>query len=158
MQDTRLNIRKRVEATAGLLEYEAPLEVVEQATAFLTTVFEDRNADVDDRLDALGLVRKFEAPKVRQPVVVQTYPPDYTETQRKIAIWDRQSELHRAGLQSSQFPPDWCSDIQSPDWIPPPPDPNEPKTIADLIYQQDQEARRAKLKVIQGDRDSPSQT
>jgi hypothetical protein len=158
MQNPRISVGRRIEACEGLLEYETPQQIVEVAKEFLVAVFESEEVHVRDRLAATKLMRKFESPKVRQPVVVRQYPADYTETQRKIAIWDRQSELRRAGLQSSEFPPDWCSDIQSPDWIPPPPDPDAPKTIADIVRWGQERDRKAKLKVVKGDRDNPSQT
>jgi hypothetical protein len=64
MSDKDAPLRRRIEATEGLLAYEAPLEIVDQAKAFLTSVFEDKEQHVDNRLDALKLMRKAEAPKI----------------------------------------------------------------------------------------------
>ena len=46
MADTGAPIRRRIEATDSLLTYEAPDEAVEEAKAFLISVFEDRDQHV----------------------------------------------------------------------------------------------------------------
>jgi hypothetical protein len=56
--------RRRVEAAEHLLDYECPEEVRVECKEFLTSVFEDDEQQVDIRLDALKLARKFEAAKV----------------------------------------------------------------------------------------------
>jgi hypothetical protein len=51
--------RRRIEAAEQLLDYESPPEIIEQAKAALTAIFEDSEATPDDiRLDALKLMRK----------------------------------------------------------------------------------------------------
>ncbi len=42
--DTDAPLRRRIEATEGLLAYEAPEEAVEEAKTFLTSVFEDASS------------------------------------------------------------------------------------------------------------------
>jgi hypothetical protein len=72
MSDTEdAPLRRRIQATEALLAYEAPQEAVDQAKAFLTSVFEDAEQSVDDRLDALKLMRKAEARKTVPTVTAE---------------------------------------------------------------------------------------
>jgi hypothetical protein len=73
--------KQRIEACEMLLEYEAPLEVVEFAKKFLSSVYERdepyrsyRSVGVDDKLRALKLTRKFEAARIKPRVVEQAEP------------------------------------------------------------------------------------
>ena len=59
-------IGKRIEAAEHLLSYEAPLEYVEAAKTFLTTVYRDEGLEVGFRLAALKLMRKAEARRLAQ--------------------------------------------------------------------------------------------
>ena len=63
--------RRRVEAAEHLLDYECPEEVRIECKEFLTSIFEDSEQHVDIRLDALKLMRKFEAAKIT-PRTVRT--------------------------------------------------------------------------------------
>ena len=67
MLDENISLRRRVEAAESILSFESPSEMVEEAKAFLTEVFDDRETNVDLRLDALKIMRKAEARKVTQP-------------------------------------------------------------------------------------------
>ena len=69
MSDTDAPLRRRIEATEGLLAYEAPKEAVHQAQAFLISVFGDPEQRVEDWLDALKLMREAEARKITAPTV-----------------------------------------------------------------------------------------
>jgi len=152
MQDKEIGASLRIKACEGLLEYEAPQDIVELAKAFLTSIFEDEEKSVTDRLDATKLMRKFEAPRIRQQVIAQRDPVDYIEAQRDLAISIRKGELIRAGLLPNQFPADWADDLRSADWIPPPPGPTQ--TAAEMFREIDREAaerRRARLKLVKTD-------
>src|SRR5262245_20948716 len=81
--------RRRIEAAEGVLGYEAPDEAAEAAKAFLTTVFEDNKAHVDDRLDALKVMRKAEARKITQPTVSAADAAHHREQWRTLEIAER---------------------------------------------------------------------
>jgi hypothetical protein len=111
--------RRRIEATELLLAYEAPPEAVDQAKAFLTSVFEDAAQHVDDRLDALRLMRKAEAPKITAPTVTAEDARANRELWRKLEIGHRRAELFKAGLWGDH-PKDWAADLLSEDYVAPP--------------------------------------
>lgn len=116
MIDKDAPLRRRIEAAESLLAYEAPEEAVEQAKAFLAAVFEDADQHVDDRLDAVKLVRKAEARKSTQP----TPSPDERanrELWRRHDISRRRAELMGAGLWPP--PAGWDADLMSEDYIAP---------------------------------------
>ena len=80
MADPDLFTRRRIEAAEALLAYEAPPEVVERARAFLTSVFEDDEQSVQDRLDALSwrgnskarrLPYRRSTPRSRKPIAAR---------------------------------------------------------------------------------------
>src|SRR5215472_15871976 len=64
MRDTEQAPRRRIEACEHLLDYECPLEVIEEAKAALMAIVEDSEVLVDIKLDALKLLRRVEARKV----------------------------------------------------------------------------------------------
>jgi hypothetical protein len=125
-------IRRRIEAAEGLLAFEAPNNAIEQAKMFLSSVFEDTEQHVDDRLDALKLMRKAESPKVRQPTVSARDESALKEQAREIAIGRRRAALMSAGLWPP--PPDsgWADDLLSPDYNPPIPPPSQ-MSIAEAV-------------------------
>jgi len=89
MSGTHAPLRRRIEAIELLLAYEAPPEAVDQAKTFLTAVFEDAAQHVDDRLDALRLMRKAEAPKITAPTVTAEDARANRELWRKLEIGHR---------------------------------------------------------------------
>jgi hypothetical protein len=118
MSDAEAPLRRRIEATAGLLAYEAPPEAVEQAKAFLTSVFEDAEQRVDDRLDAIKLMRKAEgARKITAPTVTPEDARKNRELWREIEIGMRRVAMMKAGL----WPPEegWCNDLMGDDYVAP---------------------------------------
>ena len=119
MSDPDAPLRRRIEATEGLLAYEAPQEVVDQAKAFLTSVFEDDEQRVDDKLDALRLMRKAEARKVTTPTVTPEDARANRELWRKLEIGSRRVAMIEAGLWGNH-PKDWASDLLSEDYVAPP--------------------------------------
>jgi hypothetical protein len=84
--------RRRVEAAEHLLDYECPEEVRVECKEFLTSVFEDDEQNVDIRLDALKLARKFEAPKVT-PKTVRADRRDERPPREVAALRDRAASL-----------------------------------------------------------------
>ena len=122
MRDPNIFRRKRIEACEGLLGYEAPTDVVELAKEFLASVFEDQDADVSDRLDALALTRKFEAKRIMPQTlhVTRREETDRREAWREYEISQRQIKLVLATMDHP--PKGWDDDLRSPDYLPPPGD------------------------------------
>jgi hypothetical protein len=152
MQDKDISIRIRIEACEGLLEYEAPQDVVELAKVFLTEVFEDRELGVGDRLDATKLMRKFEAPKVTSPTVrahVVEGERDRTEAWREHTIYRRKMDLVAAGV-GWPLPPGWDDDLRSPDWLPPPGWPPSPdmRGLAERCQETILKAKAERLRLV----------
>jgi hypothetical protein len=69
MSNTDLTTRRRIEVAEQLLGFEAPADMVTRARDYLVSVFEDRDADISERMDALKIARKAEAPKVTPKIV-----------------------------------------------------------------------------------------
>jgi hypothetical protein len=125
MSDPEAPLRRRIEATSGLLDYEATAEAVETAKVFLTSVFEDRQQHVDDRLDALKLMRRAEAAKiVRRPI--REVAEDRIEHCRLIETLRRKGALIKAGVWP--LPEGWDADLVGADYVPAPTD-HEPGSV-----------------------------
>ena len=122
MQDPNIFRRKRIEACEGLLGYEAPPDTVKLAKEFLASVFEDQEADVSDRLEALALTRKFEANRIMPQSVHHTRREevDRKEAWREYEIWHLKRKIIMATLDHP--PKGWDDDLRSPDYLPPPGD------------------------------------
>ena len=103
--------RRRVEAAEHLLDYECPEEVVIECKEFLTSVFEDGEQNVDIRLDALKLARKFEAAKVTPRTVrtSQREEGDRREAWRRYEISQRHWKLSLAIRDTP--PKGWADDL-----------------------------------------------
>jgi hypothetical protein len=119
ISDTDAPLRRRVEATELLLAYDAPPEAVDQAKAFLLSVFEDAEQRVDDRLDALRLMRKAEAPKITAPTVTAEDARANRELWRQLEIGSRREKMFKAGLWGDH-PKNWADDLLSEDYVAPP--------------------------------------
>lgn len=117
MQSEDAPLRRRIEATEGLLGYETPGPGVELAIEFLTSVFENHDEDFDSRLDALKLVRKFEARKISKPTVAPADDPAIREAWRRLETAQRRMVLIEAGLWPPE--PGWDSDLRAPAYKPP---------------------------------------
>src|SRR5262245_54139469 len=90
LHDAEVGTRQRIEACEGLLAYEAPLQAVIEARDFLVRVFEDGDAQtLPDRMDALKLARKFEAPKISLPTISKRQETDRREAWRAYEIAER---------------------------------------------------------------------
>jgi hypothetical protein len=110
MSDEAAPTRRRIEACEGLLAYEAPREVMDLAKEFLISIFENPDEHVDDRLDALKLMRKAEAPRIRQRTTA--VPADERAErgrQREREIAHRRLAMMDAGLWPP--PKDWADDL-----------------------------------------------
>ena len=119
MSDPDAPLRRRIEAVELLLAYEAPQEAVDQAKVFLTSVFEDAEQRVDDRLDALKLMRKAEARKITAPTVTAEDARANRELWRDIEMGLRRAALFKAGLWENA-PKNWADDLLSEDYVEPP--------------------------------------
>ena len=117
-------MRRRIEAAEAVLTFESPPDVADDARGFLAEIFEDSDRHVDLRLDALKVMRKAEARRVTQPILSPGEAHRNREAWRKRAIDERRKELIEAGLWPA--PDDWADDLKSPDWVPPPGNPNPP--------------------------------
>ena len=118
MSDEGISARRRIEACEGLLAYESPSEIVQHARAFLESVFENDEQSVQDRLDAVKLARKFEAPKITPRTVHTRRETDRREAWRRYEILQRKFKLV---LATKDHPPKgWDDDLLSPDYLPPP--------------------------------------
>jgi hypothetical protein len=113
-------IRRRIEAAEQLLDFEAPVDIVEEAKAFLTSVAEAEETLVDFRLDALKLLRKVEARKVVPPKAAVRDDPRRIEMRRKLEILKRRAALVEAGV--FPFPEGYDDDLTGPDYVPMPTD------------------------------------
>jgi hypothetical protein len=118
MSDADAPLRRRIEATEGLLAYEAPQEAVDQAKAFLTSVFEDPEQRVEDKLDALRLVRKVEARKIPAPTVTTENARANRELWRQLEIGMRRGAMMKAGVWGDH-PKDWADDLRSDNYVAP---------------------------------------
>lgn len=123
-------VRRRIEAAEAVLTFESPPEVADDARAFLAEIFEDSNHHVDLQLDALKVMRKAEARRVTQPILSPGEAHRNREAWRKRAIDERRKELMAAGLWPA--PDDWADDLNSPNWVPPPGNPNPPLDVENL--------------------------
>jgi hypothetical protein len=112
--------RRRVEAAEHLLDYECPEEVRVECKEFLTSIFEDSEQHVDIRLDALKLMRKFEAAKIT-PRSVRTNARgserDRREAWRNYEIDQRHWKLSLAIMDTP--PKGWADDLYSDDYVAP---------------------------------------
>jgi hypothetical protein len=111
MSDETASTRRRIEACDFLLAYEAPREVMDLAKEFLASIFEDQDQHVDDRLDALKLSRKVEAPRIRQRTAIPADEPADRELWRRREIAHRRVAMIDAGLWPP--PKDWADDLLS---------------------------------------------
>jgi hypothetical protein len=122
MADPEIVTRRRIEAAEALLGFEAPTEAVSRARDYLMSVFEDREAEIGDRMDALKLSRKCEAKKIAPQTVHATRreEKDRKEAWREYEIFQLQAEIVLATMDHP--PPGWDSKLRSPDYLPPPGD------------------------------------
>ena len=82
-------------------------------------IFEDAAQHVDDRLDALRLMRKAEAPKITAPTVTAEDARANRELWRQLEIGFRRVAMMKAGVWENA-PTDWAADLLSEDYAAPP--------------------------------------
>jgi hypothetical protein len=122
MDDTEMSTHRRVEAAEALLGFEAPTDVVSRARDYLVSVFEDREEEIGNRMDALKLSRKFEAKRIAPQTVHVTRREevDRKEAWREYEINQLQMKIVLATMDHP--PKGWDSALRSPDYLPPPGD------------------------------------
>jgi hypothetical protein len=121
-------MRRRIEAAEAVLSYEAPEAVVERTKGFLTAVFEDsEHVGVEDRLEALKLMRKAEARKITPQSTRSADADKDRELWRDVEIATRRMKLYKAGLWELATP-DWADDLLGRDYVPP-----QDKSFSDLF-------------------------
>src|SRR6516165_9843991 len=84
MDDPDIATRLRIDAAEALLGFEAPDDAVIRAREFLIAVFENKEETISDRIEALKLSRKSEAPKIASKIV-RLDPPARTEADHRAA-------------------------------------------------------------------------
>jgi hypothetical protein len=119
MADPEMVTRRRIEAAEALLGFEAPADAVSRARDYLMSVFENREEEIGNRMDALKLSRKCEAKKIAPQTVHVTRreEKDRKEAWREYEINQLQAEIVLATLDHP--PPGWDSKLRSPDYLPP---------------------------------------
>jgi len=122
MDDTEMSTHRRVEAAEALLGFEAPTDAVSRAREYLMSVFEDREEEIGNRMDALRISRKFEAKRIAPQTVHVTRREevDRKEAWREYEIFQLQTKIVLATLDHP--PKGWDADLRSPDYLPPPGD------------------------------------
>jgi hypothetical protein len=127
MMNTDLRTGRRIQAAENVLGFEAPPDAVSRAREYLAQVSEDReNEEIGDRMDALEILRKFEAKKIAPQTVHITRrgEADRREAWRE---YERMRRRTRLILATHQIPPPgWDDDLRGPDYLPPPGDDNWP--------------------------------
>ena len=122
MADAELRTHRRIEAAEAILGFEAPAEAVMRAGEFLAQVFENREEEIGDRMDALQISRKFEAKKIAPQTVhiSRQSELDRKEAWRDYELWCLKRDIVMA---TRDHPPKgWDDDLRSPDYLPPPGD------------------------------------
>jgi len=88
------------------------------------SVFNDRNADIGERMDALKIARKAEAPKVT-PKIIRLEVKDRGERECREAWrhWDKSQLKMRIYQATGNTPPlGWADHLTGDDYVPPPGD------------------------------------
>jgi len=107
--------RRRIEACEHLLDYECPLEVIEEAKTVLMSIVEDGETLVDIKLDALKLLRRVESRKVSPGRAVRE---NDIEISRAVELLRRRGALVKAGI--FPFPDGYDDDLTGADYVPTP--------------------------------------
>jgi hypothetical protein len=119
MSNEEISARRRIEACDSLLGYESPPEIAQLAKEFLTKPSRIVRSRFGDRLDALKLMRKFEAPKIALPTIrTKREETDRREAWRRYEIAQRKWKLVLAIHDVP--PPGWADDLYSADYEAPP--------------------------------------
>jgi hypothetical protein len=120
MTDIDVVTRRRIEAAEALLGFEAPPDAVARARDYLAQVFEDKEEEISNRMEAAQISRKFEAAKITPQTVHATRrdEADRKEAWRKYEILQRKVQIVMATRDHP--PPGWDDDLRSPDYLPPP--------------------------------------
>jgi hypothetical protein len=121
MQDDEISTRRRIQAAEAILSHESPPEAVTSAQQYLEKVYDDKEQDLEWRINAIEVSRKYATPRVTTTVVHIEDQKAYIEKARRDAIFRRRKYLIFKGITPPDFPRDWCSDLKEPDWIPPTP-------------------------------------
>jgi len=94
-----------------------------RARDFLVSVFEDRDAEIGDRMDALKLSRKVEAPKVTPKIVRLEVPARSDRDRREEWRHYEMSKLKMAIYKATGTTPlaesGWADHLMSDDYLPP---------------------------------------
>src|SRR5262249_51693199 len=119
MNDPDVPTRRRIQCAEYLLSHQSPDEAVNCAHEYLGTVFQNREEELEHRMDAIGVSRKYATARVTTPSIVQLREhKNFIEVSRKDAIERRREILILKGVDPWDFPKDWCSDLEAPDWLP----------------------------------------
>ena len=119
MQDEQISTRRRIQCAEQLLSHESPTEAVTCAQEYLQTVYNDKEQDLEWRMNAIEVARKYATPRVTTTVVHIEDHKAYVEKARRDAIFRRRKFLIFKGISPLDFPKDWKSDLMDKDWTPP---------------------------------------
>jgi hypothetical protein len=123
MDNSDIGTHRRIEAAEQLLGFEAPDDTVTRAREFLIEIFENKEEQISDRMNALKITRKSESAKVT-PKIVRFDPPARSERDRKEA-WRQYeiSKLKMAIYRATGTTPlggsGWADHLTSDDYLPP---------------------------------------
>jgi hypothetical protein len=121
MDNSELTARRRIEAAEHLLGFEAPADAVERAREYLHSVFNNRDEDLTDRMNALHIVRKSEAAKVTSKIirleVKGRSEADRREEWRRYEISQLKRKIYRA--TGNTPPAGFCNHLMGNDYLPP---------------------------------------
>jgi hypothetical protein len=133
--DPDMMTRRRIEAAEAVLGFEAPEAAVLRAREYLIEVFENREEDIADRMDALKASRKAEAAKVNPKIVHLTRRTqmDRREAWRTYERWKRKRHLTKVTRMAPL--PGWDDDLLADSYLPPPGDDWPPTNV---VYQKGQ--------------------
>jgi hypothetical protein len=118
--DGEIDTSREIEAVQLLVEYECAPDTVHTAREFLEEIFQDGEAHIDNRLEALRISRRLEAKKIMPKVVHASRTVEglsRTEAWRNYEIWTLKREIIKA---THEIPPQGYADVLlGDDYVPP---------------------------------------
>jgi hypothetical protein len=120
MDDSEIRTRRRIEAAEQLLDYEAPAEAVARAREYLVLVFENKDEELGDRMDAIKASRKVESAKVSPAKVVYLDRQKSIDRKEAWRQWEKAQLRKRIIKATGWVPtePGW-DEVFGADYLPP---------------------------------------
>jgi hypothetical protein len=119
MDETDVVTHRRIEVVETLLGFEAPEDAVIGARAFLMSVFDNKEESISDRMEAIKIAHKSEAPKVTSQII-RLEVNDRSERERREA-W-RHYEKSQLKMKiwratGNTRPEGWCDHLATITWL-----------------------------------------